>query len=65
MREVQQWLDAQRIAEIESATPDVRFEQGGPADSQRDQHQGDQIEGEQSQGEQSQGEQSQGGSVYG
>ena len=55
MREIQQWLDAQRIAEIESATPDVRFEQGGPADSQRDQHQGDQIEGEQGQG----------GSVYG
>jgi GTPase len=25
MRDIQQWLDAQRIAEIESAAPDVRF----------------------------------------
>lgn len=25
MREIQQWLDAERIAQIESATPDVRF----------------------------------------
>ena len=29
MRDIQQWLDAQRIAEIESAEPDVRFERGG------------------------------------
>ena len=28
MRDIQQWLDAQRIAEIESAKPDVRFTEG-------------------------------------
>ncbi len=33
MRDIQQWLDAERIAEIASATPDVRFLET-PADDQ-------------------------------
>jgi hypothetical protein len=33
MRDIQQWLDAQRIAEIGSANPDVRFVDQEPADA--------------------------------
>jgi len=48
MRDIQQWLDAQRIAEVKSATPDIRFEQSVLTESQRDHHRADHREGEQS-----------------